>query len=639
MRTTPLHGIRALATRPRIAALFVLYGIVLALWGVARFDASIPADAMLMGTRTDGVQASLRTLYDGGPPLLSCERGYTRETARNACYPAGTGDDQGIYLYLPYFAHWAGIRDPPRALKWFFIVCFAALVGVYPLIMWGLFESVLAGLFLPLAVLFKFTFVQNSDIYWIGAWCLLLCLPLLLLVHDRWRPRSILALAGIVVIASFASSIRINAGLPILLGAFVVLLLRRSSWPRVLTYAAVVVLAYLSVYPFGLQVARTYRDHVVGDPSLSARYPARHPIWHNAYIGLGYLPNRYGIVWDDSVSAATVARLNPRAAYHSPEYEATLRKEYFRIALEDPRLVIDNLVSKTKALFVEATARFGVLLLALPVALFVGSAKRKMRRYVLVVAPALPVAAAPPLLTLPVLVYQMNWLGAWAVLWLLAAGWVLTTVPSDVRTRLKTVRLPSPRDGLRLARSAVRSPALWVVVAVVGGVGVYAVAIQQRAAEEAFYRSLSNAVVTSAPVAGAIVSWKFSGGMPSDWVRVSAAQLEPLANAIRVTTNTGRFEYQIAGPDLNLEPGRYEVRARGAVEKGGLELGVLNSDADRWVVTTHYWYGQDGFADGAMVASFALETSTRVRVILSNTNARAAASRWTIQLVEIRHVR
>jgi hypothetical protein len=247
-------------------------------------------------------------------------------------------------------------------------------------------------------------------------------------------------------VASFASSIRLHAGLPILVGALVVLLFRHSSWLRTLTWAGVVVLAYLSVHPFGLQAVRTYRDHVVGDASLSAHRPTSHPIWHNMYIGLGYRPNRYGITWDDSVAYATVRRLSPRARFVSAEYERTLRDEYFRIAREDPRLVIDNLTSKLEVIVKEAAARIGALVLLIPLSLFVGSATHTMRRYLLVVTPAVALGAVPPLLTLPLLGDQMSWLGAWAFLWLLAAGWLLTTVPRDILRRLETRRPPGPAE-------------------------------------------------------------------------------------------------------------------------------------------------------------------------------------------------
>jgi hypothetical protein len=71
---------------------------------------------------------------------------------------------------------------------------------------------------------------------------------LLWLILDRWHWMSPLALAGVAVVASFASSTRIHAGLPIFLGALVVLMLRCKAWFHLFAGAALLVVAYLSVY-------------------------------------------------------------------------------------------------------------------------------------------------------------------------------------------------------------------------------------------------------------------------------------------------------------------------------------------------------------------------------------------------------
>jgi hypothetical protein len=123
---------------------------------------------------------------------------------------------------------------------------------------------------------------------------------------------------------------------------------------------------------------KAYCSHVVGR-ELHENL-GRHTIWHAANLGLGYLPNRYGIAWDDNVSAVTVRRLNPGARYVSVESEATLRTEYFRLAREDSRLVIDNLTSKSRVILADIPARMGLLWLALPLAMFAGSAQTTRRR-------------------------------------------------------------------------------------------------------------------------------------------------------------------------------------------------------------------------------------------------------------------
>ncbi|HEY6010381.1 MAG TPA: hypothetical protein VIX18_02840, partial [Nitrospirota bacterium] len=68
--------------------------------------------------------------------------------------------------------------------------------------------------------------------------------------------------------------------------------------------------AYLSIATFAFAGIRAYRDHVVGWQGFD-NGNTQHPFWHNAYIGLGYLPNRYGIVWNDSISIREVAKEHP----------------------------------------------------------------------------------------------------------------------------------------------------------------------------------------------------------------------------------------------------------------------------------------------------------------------------------------
>ena len=91
-----LHRIRA---RTRITLALLLYGLVLSVWGAARFNAAIPDSAVLMRTRIEGVRYSLQTLKEGGPPPLACKRGYTPGT-KSTCGPARWTDDQGLYLLV-----------------------------------------------------------------------------------------------------------------------------------------------------------------------------------------------------------------------------------------------------------------------------------------------------------------------------------------------------------------------------------------------------------------------------------------------------------------------------------------------------------------------------------------------------------
>src|SRR4051794_21384982 len=104
-----------------------------------------------------------------------------------------------------------------------------------------------------------------------------------------------------MVVASFASSIRAQAGLPILCSGIILSLLKLRGWLQRFAVIALLVLAYVSISGLAVGTVKRHRDEVVG-ATFSGAYPGQHLFWHPAYLGLGYLPNRYGIRWDDRVA-------------------------------------------------------------------------------------------------------------------------------------------------------------------------------------------------------------------------------------------------------------------------------------------------------------------------------------------------
>src|SRR5205814_675151 len=165
---------------------------------------------------------------------------------------AGASDDQGLYLYVPVASHVLGVKDPLVTLRWLYIVCFFIPLVLYPLVFFRLFGSPVAGLFAPFPLMICAAELFLRDIYWIYAWSTLALLPLLMLLHQRWPRRGLLLALLIMVAVSFATSIRSQAGLPVLLAAVLVLLARPWSWPRRLTGIGLLAVAYLSISTFGL---------------------------------------------------------------------------------------------------------------------------------------------------------------------------------------------------------------------------------------------------------------------------------------------------------------------------------------------------------------------------------------------------
>src|SRR5438067_8046412 len=129
------------AARARIV--FALYGILVALFGVAWWDSGLATHSMVLApARQTMLSAAERVLDAGGPPLVAANVPY-QQALRNPSqfYQANNGDDPGAYLYLPVLGHVTGDTNPLSQLKWFFIGCMALVLLVYPLVFYLLFRS------------------------------------------------------------------------------------------------------------------------------------------------------------------------------------------------------------------------------------------------------------------------------------------------------------------------------------------------------------------------------------------------------------------------------------------------------------------------------------------------------------------
>jgi hypothetical protein len=70
----------------------------------------------------------------------------------------------------------------------------------------------------------------------------------------------------------------------------------------------------------------------------------RGQIWHDLYVGLGTRPNPYGIEHRDS-AAWELTQRKYGVPFHSPQYEAVLRRAYLSILSTNPRLILGNFVA------------------------------------------------------------------------------------------------------------------------------------------------------------------------------------------------------------------------------------------------------------------------------------------------------
>ena len=164
-------------------------------------------------------------------------------------------------------------------------------------------------------------------------------LPLALVARERGfmtlRMSSVWLLIGIVLLA-FAALIREAVATTTLIVFFsVVTWVAFMRWRQRRNNAGLVGLAAMALAAaFSPTAILALRDasHRV-DP---ARHIASHGMSHSLYIGLGSVPNRLGIVYDDDFGYQAALKVDPHVAYQSPEYLRIMRKLYLERVTANP---------------------------------------------------------------------------------------------------------------------------------------------------------------------------------------------------------------------------------------------------------------------------------------------------------------
>lgn len=449
----------------------LLFGFVVAVLGTFELSRVHPAPWTLQGTRADGLQWTLAALDRGAPILTALPPG------SHVLLPSGGGDDQGLYLYVPWLANVLGWHDPVNLLRWIALVALALPIWLFPWMVRTITGSTLAALASPFALLIGLWLMPLSDIYWVATWVVLLLVPLLLIIDRRWPRHGLPALCGLLVLASVATSIRSQAGLPVLIGAALVVL--RRPWSRWARGGAVVlcVVAYLSVGSFGIAAARDVRSSQLGGRwTMAGETGSSHPFWHSTYIGLGFLPNKWDIHYFDDIAYRDVLRVDPKAKFLGPAYSRILRERYFHLLGEDPGYAAKVYGAKLLVALRPAVPALLVLVLIGPWLLLVDPRRRRWRRDALFVGAAALVGLLAPLIATPYSAYLLGWLPAALLAAILAGGALLSGWP----LALAYVRSLGRSEGSLGARRAVLAIAVAGVVAL-AVVTVTAPGVERRA--------------------------------------------------------------------------------------------------------------------------------------------------------------
>ncbi len=170
-------------------------------------------------------------------------------------------------------------------------------------------------------------------------------LVVLLNVIKGRRFRSIvIASAAFGLLLAFIYNFRSSYGFFVVAQIVVLLAIdavqRWRSNGKVARYAAAVLSIAIAAAAFQAILIKPLQDK-----NIAGHNYAYHVIWHSVVIGLANPPNplatREGIQWKDAVGADLAKRVDPKAEYLGPRYEAALRKYYFGLWRDHPAAMLD----------------------------------------------------------------------------------------------------------------------------------------------------------------------------------------------------------------------------------------------------------------------------------------------------------
>lgn len=666
-------------------------GVVAAAWISRR----LPSGRLLTSSRETEYGRVLAAHHHGFGPLVA-------QVGPHSFLPAGMTDDPGGYLYAPWLADIFHTSHIDVVVRIAYVLAMAVLAGVYPYLIWRLTRSRIAAIFAPIFLVGATSVFDAQGFYWVPAWTIVLAMPWLWMVH-KTRSRVILSVTIIGALAGLTSTFRSGTGIGPLVAAVLVGLLVTVGWRERSRVVILAVLAYLAMSTGVLDVAyqaraarmAAYPLNVSGSAGITTwSDPSGHPFWHTAYIGLGVIPNRYGIAYEDQVAAAYVRRIDPTAPYVSPRYEAILRKRVINLAEKDPSFVAKALLYKIGTELKDGLANYLLLILIMPIAV-VASSGGARRRYAVVAIPISLVAFLPAVVAVPNRDYELPWFGVLACLSVVSACWLVARLARAVAglvalpgfavavAELNGAVTPIVRPTTRLVRRlrgrasvAVRSavvplghiwdhlvvtgracsavsriccqglldslrqrrrqwsPSAAIAVCCLAGIGLmtryYLNPVTRQPRVEVLVNSRVKPIDVRLPPA--IYSWS-EQTLLAHWDIEPRVRVLQDASHVAVTTTPNYDAYQAQSPRRRLMPGTYTAVVQGQISVGGLEVGVLNVPADKWIETASF-SSAEAYRAVTMPLQFHLTRPTIVRIILSN--AARTSSRWLIQSVSLR---
>ncbi|SFV01382.1 hypothetical protein SAMN05192541_109343 [Bradyrhizobium arachidis] len=161
-----------------------------------------------------------------------------------------------------------------------------------------------------------------------AAACFAVILPIAILGRPRFRAAWIAAgFVGLAVALLLREAIGMMGVLTALIATILLVIRERKLAPVVLALAIVATAAT----PYALLRARDAVYQLPPPEKLES-----HGTWANLYMGLGGVPNPFGIEWSDYSAIDAVKAVDPAVPYLSPRFYEILRERYLDLVRQHP---------------------------------------------------------------------------------------------------------------------------------------------------------------------------------------------------------------------------------------------------------------------------------------------------------------
>ncbi len=270
-------------------------------------------------------------------------------------YPVeNLGDDMGIYYFVPLIMH---LFHSDTYLAYLYLFCTIVFIS-YCLSVIGislLFENTYIKLFAYFYMaVFAFASLFILDNY-IFAYFITSLIPLL---YWLWKKHSegdiktiylILALLATGLLAGIANQFRLYSGMGVILIVIAFIALQKNT-------SILRKLIFIGVLLSTLPLCKMYFNHEISQRDkwieangncLPSSKMSGHITWHNIYLGLGIVDNKYGILWRDTVAFNKAKQYNPNLYNMTPEYISAIKNEYLSIVKNDLLFVLKTFVYKS----------------------------------------------------------------------------------------------------------------------------------------------------------------------------------------------------------------------------------------------------------------------------------------------------